>query len=67
MAHFSFKDYVSPVRDCGKSFGHGSSLTNHKYGSHFDIYTPPASWIKTHGMPKGMKTSTDECKKKKKK
>ena len=43
MTHLGLKDYVCPVPNCGQSFGHGSSLVNHKYSLHFDIFPPPKS------------------------
>ena len=43
MGHLGLKDYVCPVPSCGQSFSHGSSLINHKYGLHYNIFKPPKS------------------------
>ena len=51
---------------CGQSFGHGSSLINHKYGIHYDIFKSPKSWMRIHWVLIGMLLSGMKNKKVKK-
>ena len=66
MGHLGLKDYICPDPSCGQSFGHGSSLINHKYGIHYDIFKPLKSWMRVHGVLIGMSLSGMKNKKERK-
>ena len=65
MGHLGLKDYVCPVPSCGQSFGHSSSLINHKYGIHYDILKPLNLWMRVYGVLIGMSLSGMKNKKEK--